>query len=54
MHVAWRASNQLGYASQYAWPDNVYKKMKLQFPTGLWANKEFENMCSGSQEGLFD
>ena len=54
MHIARRTSNQLGYCPEHAWLANAFKEMKSRFPTGLWANMDFANKFSGSQEGLFD
>ena len=53
VHVARRTLFQLGHSSELTWLADAFEKMKLRFPMGLWANKDFDNRFSGFQEGLF-
>ena len=53
MHVARRASIQLGLIEELAWLSSAFQVMFSKFPEGIWANKDFANRFSGLQEGLF-
>ena len=53
IHVARRASMQLGYASEFAWLSAVYERLKARYPMGVWASMDLRNHFSGLEEGLF-
>ena len=53
MHVARRASTQLGYSPELAWLIDAFEVMRSSYPMGVWAHMDFANRFSGLHEGLF-
>jgi len=53
MHIARRASIQLGYSSELGWLDDAFRMMNSKFPMGVWANMDFGTCFNGFGEGLF-
>ena len=53
VHVARRASIQLGHSSKISWLADAFDVMKSKYPMGVWANMDFANRFSGHEEGLF-
>ncbi|KAL8793730.1 MAG: hypothetical protein Q9195_003671 [Heterodermia aff. obscurata] len=53
IHVARRASFRMALSPELAFLDNAHRRLKLRYPTGVWANMDLENRFSGNQAGLF-
>ena len=53
IHIARRASIQLGLSSELAQMSELSDKMRLKYPMGVWANMNFDNRFTGLEEGLF-
>ena len=53
IHVAQRASIQLGHSSELAWLAEAQEMMKSRYAIGVWANMVFANRFNGFHEGLF-
>ena len=53
IHVARRASIQLGLASELARVSESFDLMRFKYPMGVWVNMDFGDRFSGFQEGLF-
>ena len=53
MHVARRASVQMGFSLELAWLTDAFEMMRLRFPMDVWASMDFKDQFSGLEEGLF-
>ena len=53
VHVARRASIQLGLSAELALMSDAFQMMRVKYPMGVCANMDFDDRFSGFQEGLF-
>lgn len=53
IHVARRASIQLGLSAELALMSDAFQTMRLKYQMGVWAEKDTDDRFSGFQEGLF-
>ena len=53
IHVARRASLRMALSPELSFLNDASKRMRLRYPTGVWANMDLDNRFSGYQEGLF-